>query len=422
MLLSRCFGVNFSIKPALENRCAGNRDMEHDHTSNAGGSRDARRLTVGRLVVRFCAMIVTLVAIDLLVTAYLAPKHDYDADWRLPREQSMSALPGYVEHIENLHRDSHRPVVLFLGASPTWGEMNSDRHHTYPAAFALVAHSAGNDVRVYNLGANGELVSDQYFIADRLAAHSNLMAVQLTYHTFNPRARRSGLQRFPELPRILGEAVSPQVARTLDIDRSRPFNLSGAVDRLLGRYWTLFGEREELTTRIFGRPLRNELYTRWQKVTHSSPAQAPQVSRLPRNISFDELDPSRQTAIVERYADLSNFRIRRGNSELRMLELLCGRLERAHVHAAVFISPLDLSALRDFQVFNRSQYDANAALIKAVVERHGLTFIDWNQPRSELPRSSFADLTHTTDAGSALFARRLYRELAPLLASAEAGS
>ena len=105
-----------------------------------------------------------------------------------------------------------------------------------------------------------------------------------------------------------------------------------------------------------------------------------------------------------------------------MLELLCERLERAHVHAAFFISPLDIAALRDFQVFDRSQYDANAALIKAVVERHGLTFIDWNQPRRELPRSSFADLTHTTDAGSALLARRLYRELAPLLVSAEEGS
>lgn len=379
-------------------------------------------MTVWRLVVRLCAMVVTLIAIDLLLSAYLGPEHHYDADWRLPREQSMSALPGYVEHIESLPRDSRRPKVLFLGASPTWGEMNSDRHHTYPAGFERVAHNAGTDARVFNLGANGELVADQYFIASRLASHSNLLAVQLTYHTFNPRARTSGKQRFPELPRILGEAVGPEVANTLAISRTRPLNLSGSFDHLIGEHWLLYGEREELTMWIFGRPVRNELFARWQKATHTAPARAPQVARLRKNVPFDELDPSRQTAIVERYADVADFRIKPGNSELRMLELLCERLEHKGVHAAFFISPLDLAALRDFEVFDRQQYDANVALIRAVVEKHGLTMIDWNQPQHELPRTSFADLTHTTDAGSALLARRLYGALTPLLATAEEGS
>ncbi|MHB8060256.1 MAG: SGNH/GDSL hydrolase family protein [Gaiellaceae bacterium] len=395
--------------------------MERDHTSSVGGDRRKQRLTARRLAVRLGAMVVTLIAIDLLLSAYLSPGHGYGADWRLPREQSMSALPGYAEHIESLPRDSRRPVVLFLGASPTWGEMNSDRHHTYPAAFARVARKAGSGARVYNLGANGELVADQYFIAGRLAAHSDLAAFQLTYHTFNPAARTSGSQRFPDFPRILGQAVGSRAASALGIDRTPPFNLSGAVDRALGRHWALYGEHEELTTRVFGRPLRNELYARWQKATRTAPPRTPQVSRLPRNVSFDGLDPSRQTAIVERYADVADFRIKPGNSELRMLELLCERLERGHRHAAFFISPLDIAALRDFQVFDRRQYNANARLIRAVVERHGLTFIDWNQPRLELPRTAFADLTHTTDAGSALFSQRLYKALAPLLATAEEG-
>ena len=180
----------------------------------------------------------------------------------------------------------------------------------------------------------------------------------------------------------------------------------------------------ELTTtsEASGRPVRNELFARWQKATHTAPTRAPQVARLRKNVPFDELDPSRQTAIVERYADVADFHIKPGNSELRMLELLCERLEHKGVHAAFFISPLDLAALRDFEVFDRQQYDANVALIRAVVEKHGLTMIDWNQPRRELPRTSFADLTHTTDAGSALLARRLYGALTPLLATAEEGS
>ena len=74
-------------------------------------------------------------------------------------------------------------------------------------------------------------------------------------------------------------------------------------------------------------------------------------------------------------------------------------------------------ALEGFQLFNRHLYDANVAVIRAVVEKHGLTFIDWNRPGAALPAALFADATHTTDAGSAVFARRLYQALAPQLAA-----
>jgi hypothetical protein len=389
------------------------KEMRIDDASPVG----ADRLTPGRLIVRLCVMVIALMAIDVLVADYLKPGQNYDADWRLPRTQSMSALPGYVDHIEHLRRDARRPLVLFLGASPTWGEMNRDRHHTYSAAFARAAHSAGVGARVYNLGADGALVSDQYFIADRLADHAELLSVQLTYHTFNPAARIDGAERFTELPRILGEPVSPQVARVLGIDSTPLFNLSGAVDRMLDRNWLLFREHDELAARLFGRPFRDELYARWQDVTDSTPKQLPLAPGLPKNVSFDQLDPARQTEIVERYADLANFKIRRGDSELRMLDLLCARLEHRRAQAVFFMSPLNIGALEGFGVLDRRLYDVNVAVIRAVVEKHGLTFIDWNQPRRELPQALFADATHTTDAGSAVFARRLYKELAPVLST-----
>lgn len=377
----------------------------------------AHQLTPARLLVRLVVMVVALMALDVLVAHYLRHGHNYDADWRLPRAQSMSALPGFVDHIERLPRDARRPLVLFLGASPTWGEMNSDRHHTYSAAFARRAHAAAVGARVYNLGADGALVADQYFIASRLAARADLLGIELTYHTFNPAARLDGAERFTELPRILGEAVSPRVATVLGIDRTPPFNLSGAVDRVLGRHWLLFREHDELAARLFDRPVRDELYARWQDITGSARKKSALVPSLPKNVGFDQLDPARQTEIVERYADFANFHIRRGESELRMLDLLCGRLQRRHARAVFFISPLNVSALVGFGVLDRRLYDTNLAIIRAVVEKHGLTLIDWNQPKTELPSALFADATHTTDAGSVVFARRLYEALAPRLAA-----
>lgn len=390
--------------------------MTRKNTSTgAEGPRGPERLTLARLIVRLVTMAAALVLIDLLVAHYLRPGQDYDADWRLPRTQSMSALPGYVDHIERLQRDARRPRVLFLGASPTWGEMNSDRYHTYSAAFSRTAHAAGTDARVYNLGADGALVADQYFIADRLAGHTDLLGIQLTYHTFNPAARIDGATRFSELPTMLGEPVGARVAAVLGIDRTAPFNLSGAVDRTLDRHWLLFREHDELATRLFDRPLRDELYARWQKLAGNKPEQLPLAPSLAKNSRFDLLDPARQTEIVERYADFANFHLRRGDSELRMLDLLCARLERGHAHAVFFMSPLNIGALESFGVFDHRLYSANVAIIRAVIERHGLSLIDWNQTAKILPSALFADATHTTDHGSAVFARRLYQALAPQL-------
>jgi hypothetical protein len=376
------------------------------------------RLTVGRLIVRLAVTAIALVLIDLFVAHYLGPSQDYEADWRLPRSQAMSALPGYVNHIEGLRQNDRRPRVLFLGASPTWGETNSDRHHTYSAAFARNSRAAGSGARVYNLGADGALVADQYFIADRLAVHADLLGIQLTYHTFNPKARLNGAERFSELPQILAGPVDAQVAKALGIDRTPLFNLSGAVNRTLDQHWLLFREHDELVTRLFGRPLRDELYVRWQKLTGTGPKKLPLAPSLPKNSRFDQLDPARQTEIVQRYADYANFHIRPKDSELRMLELLCARLERRHSNAVFFISPLNTEALESFGVFDHRLYSTNVAIIRAVVEKHGLTFIDWNQPSKELSSTLFADATHTTDHGSAVFARRLYQALAPQLAKA----
>jgi hypothetical protein len=373
------------------------------------------------LLVRLCVMLAVLAAIDAGINAYQRNDHRYDADWRLPQTMPMAELPGYVDHIVGLPRDASRPVVAFLGASPTWGAMNSDNHHTYPAVFGRTARAAGLDARVYNLGSDGALVSDDYFIADRLAGSADLLVVQLTYHTFNPAGRIAGNRRFPELPRVLSEPVSAQAAGTLGGARSRAFNLSGTVDRALGRFWTLFREHDALAAQLFGRPLNEELLARWQTITHTAPKQLKAVAPPPVNVVFDNLEPSEQELIVQRYSQYSDFRVSPADSELRMLDLMCVDLQRRHTRAALFLSPLDMEMLEGFEVLDRRQYDANAAAIRAVVERHGLTFIDWNQPGLALPSSAFADMTHTTDAGSALFAKRLYKKLAPLLRSAAAG-
>jgi hypothetical protein len=377
-------------------------------------SHSRQRVTAPHLILRLLVMVAALVAIDAAIGAYVHSGRQYDADWRLPRERSMSELGGLVNHIEGLPRDPAKPTVLFLGASPTWGEKNSDSHHADPAAFQSVARSHGVGARVFNLGANGELVSDQYFLAQALAPSADVVVVQLTYDLFNRRTRINGPMQYPELPRLLGDPVTHRVARILGIDATPSPNLIGNVNRFLNRYWTAFRENDALTTRLFGQSIKDELLMRWQKLTHTY-VKEPPTEPAPRNVPFDDMDPGQQTVFVEDYADIAKFRLPPADSELRMLDLLCAELQWQHKRAAFYMSPVDVQILESFELFNRKQYDANVALVRRVVVSHGLVFIDFNQPKLVLPSGAFADMTHTTDHGSALFAARLYARIGRLL-------
>lgn len=377
-------------------------------SSRPQATRARRRLTAPRLILRLAVMVVVLLAADAAVNHYLRPGRDYLDDWRFPRERSMSALGGYAAAISAQPGDATRPTVLVLGASPTWGEASSDRHHTYPAVLRDVAAAKGVQARVFNLGADGELVADQYFLAGRLAQPGDVVLVQLTYHTFHKAGRAHGTQQYPEVPRLLGDPVTTQVAGILGISATPSPNVIGDVNWFLTRHWALFRQHDALTTRLFGSSAKDELWARWRRLTHAAAKGGPAAEPPPRNVPFDALDPSQQTVFVENYAAVSRFRLKRSDSELRILDLLCADLQRRHVHAALFISPVDVQALEGFGMFDRKQYDANVALISRVVVSHGLTFIDWNQPKLALPSGAFADMTHTTDQGSALFAARLF--------------
>lgn len=371
-----------------------------------------RKVTRRRLLVRLVAMVLTLVVVDLAVGGYLHGKRAYDDAYRLPRERSMAELPGLVHHIEGLRGDA--PVVTFLGASPTWGDTNSSGGHTYVAAFERDARAGGVDARAFNLGANGELVADQYFLAQRLAPSSDLLVVQLTYHTFAAKARDAA-QRYPELPGMLDVPVTAELAGVLGLDTTTRPDVNGVVDRTLTRAWRLYREREALSDRVAGRSLEEELFMRWDVWADKRPDGPPEIEHPARALPFDRLDPMEQTTLVERWAENGDYRIKRSDSELRTLELLCAALEEHGAQAVFFMSPLNVRTLQAWELLDRARYNANVAVIGAVVERHGFTFIDFNQPGLLLPGGAFADMNHTTDAGSEVFGARLYAKLAPLL-------
>jgi hypothetical protein len=97
-----------------------------------------------------------------------------------------------------------------------------------------------------------------------------------------------------------------------------------------------------------------------------------------------------------------------------MLDKLASDLEAAGVRAVFYPAPLNVEALKSYDLYDRAQYAANRAALRSVVTRHGHKYLNIYTKRP-LPSSAFADISHTTAEGNERVARRLWREVSGLI-------
>jgi hypothetical protein len=134
--------------------------------------------------------------------------------------------------------------------------------------------------------------------------------------------------------------------------------------------------------------------------------------------SFDTLDPGSQMVVVARYAEESSFTIDPADSEVVLLGKLASDIASAHKKAVFFMGPLNETVIRAYGLIDAAQYRTNIALLRRTVARYGFSLIDHNTDEHTMPESDFADISHTTDAGGALFGQMLLRDTLAYLRSA----
>jgi hypothetical protein len=389
-----------------------------------------RDVGVRRLLVRIVVCVLALVALDRIIAPSFAPPAAYLHDYRLPRAAPTAALADYANAIDLAARvPGHAPIALFLGASPTFGYRIKNAADTFPYAYASAAASAGLPVTSFNVAADGEFVGDFYVIAKRLVPDADIVFVQLTYATFSP-AGRAGLHiRYPELPTVLGVPLAATDAKLLGLPANAgslasspaPVALGGA----LSRWWVLWRERDLIDRRLFGGRPSDALAALAGRTIGPAPASAPATTTiLPDAVandgfaSFDSLDPGSQMVVVARYAEESSFTIDPADSEVVLLDKLAGDIAVAHKKAVFFMGPLNETVILAYGLIDARQYGSNIALLRRTVARHGFSLIDHNTDAHTMPVSDFADISHTTDAGGALFGQMLLRDTLPYLRSA----
>ena len=376
---------------------------EHNYLAFGG------RVGLPRLLLRIAIAVALLFAVDVALSKTLVPRSQYLHAYRLPRQLPTASLADYVSAIdESALTRAGGPIVTFLGASPTYGYRIKDSVNTYPYAFQASAVASGWPDRTFNLASNGQFAADEYVIGTRLADDSDVVFVQLTYHTFNPAARNGAVIRYPELPQLLGVGLTAPAARLLGV---KPSPIAGAVtgaDALVSRYWLLWRERDLLDKRLFGgKPQTLLAGTGPSKVT-SLPGEA--ASPDDGFASFDSLDPVAQMIAIVRYAEDASFTVSPHDSDVRFVTLLADELKAKGKKAVFFVAPLNRQLVEEYQLIDPKQYRANISLLRGIVKRDGFPFLDYNTGPDILPSSLFADISHTTDKGGKRVGALLWRD------------
>jgi hypothetical protein len=271
--------------------------------------------------------------------------------------------------------------------------------------------------KVYNLASNGQLISDQYYIAKSLIDDVDAFVIQLNYHTFNESDDKRPAIRYPDLPKRLGIDISESEAALLG-DRTTGASsnsvsdkVNASLSRVLSSASFTFANRDFITAQLFGGP-PEQLLENYFGRSISNPDKTganPKSGDLfgESNKPFSELKPVQQMLIIKTVSDLYDFKIDTADREVVFLRKLIDLLAKHKKKAVFFITPLNVEALDQFGIFNWDAYDSNSRSLQAIVERKKLKFIDANAGTDILPAYDFFDISHTLDKGGIEFGKQL---------------
>ncbi len=415
-----------------------------EETHVASGT-SSPRFTWAEFALRLALAVALLLAVDGLARARV-PVADpsFEAAYRLPQDGSLGRLEPFIRHIRQVRAENPMDlIVVFLGASPAYGVGIKDSADTFPAAFesaaasdTLAGRSGARRVRAYNLAANGLLLGDQYVIAKAVGDAADLVVVQLTYQTFDP--RRSGSRmREPDLASMLHVGVNAKESRALGVERRTDTPLDLAIDQVIRSRWFALGARNDVASAVGLSDASDRLY---RLASGMEPTETPLVGGAPSagdpttpdsadvgdaaateqqpqidgavdpTTPFDELDPAMQMVAISRASENSRFDLNAGNPELGMLGRLAGYLRSDSTRAAFFLAPMDEEILSAYEVLDEQQYERNVRRIRSVLARSGFGLIDYHR-EPFLTSADFVDLTHTTASGGVLTGQRLWKDL-----------
>ncbi len=364
-----------------------------------------------QLLRRFAFFLGFSVLIDRVAFFTFAGESDsseFESFYRLPYQREMVALPYFLRYISS--QDAEEKNIIFLGSSPTYGISIQSPQNTYPAALARSLARSQPDlsnIAVYNVSSKGWLLSDIYYVLQRVIDDAEIFFIQLNYHTFSQKILDETVIRHPDLPQALGVPVSLAEAPLLGIQSNPRANFNNSISEWLKKYWFFYREADRIALNLFGDIPDSALYQLYRDRVFAA-----EEDLRDRYTAFTDLSPTQQTIIANRYRETSQVDLtsdRDSNTEFLFLQKIIALLQKYDKNAIFFMAPLNVDALEFYDAIDWRQYETNVAAIANVVRSSGFQFIDYN-PEPLMPEWFFSDISHTTDEGGEYFGDRLFED------------
>lgn len=291
--------------------------------------------------------------------------------------------------------------------------------------------------RVFNLGLPGGRPADLFMTVKKLheAGAVQLVIVNISYPFFSDEMARTPLLYFKVWAPFLTEEekkelkvpAEKQAEQEGPAGQPEPGGSMDAENFLQGKiasYWSVYRFRQELNRFLFGgQPsvmARVYFDLAFKGVT---PAQE-QPAEPDEEEPLSEKDrPENKYKVWQSFSwserDLEHlakvFNVTNKNENFKYYQKICRYLEENKIPAVIFMSPVNHSLLRKYQLINYDSYRVNTGLIGQVARQSNITFFNYQESVSP---DLFHDSMHMLDGGNAATAKLLSRDLQPFIQGA----
>ncbi|HOV81016.1 MAG TPA: SGNH/GDSL hydrolase family protein [Bacillota bacterium] len=373
---------------------------------------------------------------DYLAGWYVYHRMGFDSNFRFEDGAHVKGevLDLYLEYIA----EQKGYKIAVIGDSVVQGAGVPQRDQTITAHLQdELRGSYLPGARVFNLGLPGGRSADLFMAVKKLheAGAAQLIVVNISYPFFSDE-----MAQIPVLyDKVWAPCLTEEEKKDLrvtaseqaeQVDRTEPEEAGGFMDAekfLQGKiasYWNVYRFRQELNRFLFGgRPAdkaREYFDLAFKGVT---PAQE-QAAEPGREEPLSEKDkPENKYKVWESFSwserDLEHlakvFNVTDKNANFKYYQKICRYLEENKIPAVIFMSPVNHSLLRKYQLINYDSYRVNTGLIGQVARQSNITFLNYQESVSP---DLFHDSMHMLDGGNAITARLLSRDLQPLIQGA----
>ena len=309
-----------------------------------------------------------LIGTDMLVRSYI-PHLD-----RLTGNFSEAYLD---REMRDVARD--RAAIVFLGDSALWG-------YGVPSEGAAVSLLRSTGCHCRNLSFEGGSPANTYaMLRALLAAGAAPRAVvfNVNQKEFNP-VDSAYRKLHPSLAALAWPLLSPDERGLLISPAADDFN--ARLDRVVAAHWKLYGLRSDIREVLYGdvdavHALNRELQRVSGARSRQDAAHRPTAERFEGTYDLTPLS---------QFSD---------NVSLAFLRKTADLLAARHIRSFAILTPTNHALLHAY--VDVPVYDENLHYAKSLMERRGITVLDYDR---SIPQAQFVDNDHLTARGNRSFA------------------